>query len=138
MKIGVIVLVLGSALVACGGGAAQSPGAASAATGAQALDGTSYEVSLNCSGQAPEKDTLNFVGGQFESTVCTAKGFPQWTAYTAQTSGDATSFHTVTHHPSGTTVEWNGTRNGDSISGTVVIAMNGETRPGTFQGVARR
>ncbi len=88
---------------ACGGTSDPAGAAAptNAAVGTGALDGKSYEVTLSGAGEPPQKDTLVFNGGKFESTACTGFGFPRWTEYTASGDPSAIAFHVVTHHPSG-------------------------------------
>jgi hypothetical protein len=125
---------------ACGG--ASNPAGATAPTNAAVgtgpLDGTSYEVTLAVAGEQPRKDTLVFNGGKFESTACTGFGFPQWTEYTASGDPGAIAFHVVTHHPSGASIDWNGTVHRDSIEGRGERTMNGKTDLETFTGSLRR
>ena len=109
-----------------------------AAVGTGALDGKSYEVTLAIAGEQPQKDTLVFDGGKFESTVCTGFGFPQWTEYTASGDPNAIAFHVVTHHPSGGSIDWNGIVRSDSIEGKGARTMNGQTDLGTFSGSLKR
>ena len=125
---------------ACGG-ASNPAGAAAptnAAVGTGALDGKSYEVTLSIAGEQPQKDTLVFNGGKFESTACTGFGFPRWTEYTASGDPGAIAFHVVTHHPSGGSIDWNGVVHRDSIEGKGARTMNGKTDLETFSGSLKR
>jgi hypothetical protein len=133
-------------LVACGG-AAQSGGlgqpsapasASSQASGAGSLDGRSFEVVLEMPDAPATPDTLHFVNGKFESTVCTTHGFPQWAEYDARTSGEGIAFHALTKHPSGTTMDWNGTVKGERVDGTANRTMNGKTDALPFKGSLRQ
>jgi hypothetical protein len=139
-------LVLFGSLLACACGGASSSMAAPAnspavspeptAAGpeATALDGRSFEVMLEIPDAAPVKDTLRFTGGRFESTACTALGFPQWSTYAARANGDAIAFHVTAKHPSGTTMDWNGIVNGGVVEGTAYRTMNGKTDILKFKG----
>jgi hypothetical protein len=122
-------------------GTANPVGAAAptnAAVGAGALDGKSYEVKLSIAGEQPQKDTLVFNGGKFESTACTGFGFPRWTDYTTSGDPSAIAFHVVTHHPSGDSIDWNGIVRSDSIEGKGAHTMNGKTDFETFSGSLKR
>ena len=125
---------------ACGGTSNPAGAAAptNAAVGTGALDGKSYEVTLSVAGEQPQKDTLVFNGGKFESTACTGFGFPQWTEYTASGDPSAIAFHVVTHHPSGDSIDWNGIVRSDSIEGKGAHTMNGKTDFETFSGSLKR
>jgi hypothetical protein len=139
------IAYLGLALVVCagcGGGtssgsAASTPVTTTSGVSSMSLDGKSYDVTLDVPGEKAEKDTLNFEGGKFESTACTPLGFPKWTAYSARAEGEGTSFHAVTRHPSGTTMDWNGTVKGDAIEGVATRTMDGKSMPGKFKGTIR-
>jgi hypothetical protein len=129
-----------TATFACG--SASNPAGAAAPTSATAgmgaLDGKSYEVTLSIAGEPPQKDTLVFDGGKFESTSCTGVGFPRWTEYTASGDPRAIAFHVVTHHPSGGSIDWNGVVRSDSIEGRGARTMNGKTDLGNFSGSLNR
>jgi hypothetical protein len=132
-------VVILSSLVGCGASAtptlegnAPSSGRASAV-----LDGTSYEVTLAFPGEAPLKDTLDFQGGRFESTACTAVGFPKWTEYRSTSDGRAIAFEVATHHPEGSTMQWAGTIASGAAEGTAKRTMQGTVATGTFRGFAR-
>ncbi len=139
-----------SILVACGGSSATNPtpsaptGTTTTTTGGMAssapssIDGKSYDITLSIPGENPEKDTLNFAQGKFESAACTPLGFPKWTDYAASPEGDGTTFHVTTHHPSGTVMEWRGTTHGDTVEGTATRTMNGKTETGTFKGTLHK
>jgi hypothetical protein len=136
-------IVFFGSLFACGGASssmvapANSPvSPAPTATGleATALDGRSFEVMLEMQDAAPVKDTLRFTGGRFESTACTALGFPQWSDYAARADGDAITFHVIAKHPSGTTMDWNGIIKGGVAQGTASRTMNGKTDVMKFKG----
>jgi hypothetical protein len=129
-----------TAICACSGPPYPTGAAApaNAAVGAGALDGKSYEVTLAIAGEKPQKDTLVFNGGKFESTACTGFGFPQWTEYTASGDPSAIAFHVLTHHPSGGSIDWNGIARRDAIEGKGARTMNGKTDVGTFSGSLRR
>jgi len=135
------IFALVTSTLACG--CASSPmGAAApantAVVAADALDGKSYEVTLSMPGEQPEKDTLVFNGGKFQSTACTGFGFPAWTEYTASGDPSAIAFHVTTHHPSGGSIDWNGIVHRDSIEGRGARTMNGKTDLGTFTGSFKR
>ena len=125
---------------ACGG--TSNPAGAAAPTNAAvamgALDGKSFEVTLSIAGEQPQRDTLVFNRGKFQSTACTGFGFPRWTEYTASGDPSAIAFHVVTHHPSGDSIEWNGIARGDSIEGKGAHTMNGKTDLETFSGSLKR
>jgi hypothetical protein len=134
-----VILVLASSLFACGGRAqVAAPGSAAASVAGCPLDGKSYDVTLETPDAPPQKDTLRFSGGKFESTACTAMGFPEWTDYAAQPSGNGVGFQVTTKHPSGTTVAWNGTVDGETVEGTANRAMNGKTDVLHFKGSIAR
>ncbi len=126
--------------LACGGTTNPAGAAAptNAAVGTATLDGKSYEVTLSIPGEQPQKDTLVFNGGKFESTACTGFGFPRWTEYTASGDPSAIAFHVVTHHASGGSIDWNGVVHSDSIEGKGARTMNGKTDLGTFSGSLKR
>lgn len=117
-------------LVACAG----SPPGAGTAT----LDGSSFDIVLEMPGEQPEKDTINFAAGKFESAVCTPLGFPKWTPYQAREAGGAIEFTVITRHPAGTIMDWKGAARGDSITGTVVRTLEGKVSTGNFKGSRRR
>jgi hypothetical protein len=102
-----------------------------------ALDGRAYDVVLVFPDAPPQKDTLRFANGKFESTNCTTLGFPQWSDYTAQASADAIPFHALAKHPSGTSMDWSGSVKGDAVDGSVHREMNGKTDVLTFKGSLR-
>jgi hypothetical protein len=131
-----------STLVACGGAAADSPpvspSAAADAPLAASLDGRSYEVTLDIPDSTPVKDTLRFDRGRFESTACTALGFPEWSDYSTRSESDGVVFHVLAKHPSGTTMNWNGSvQRGGSVEGTADRNMNGKTDRIRFKGSLR-
>ena len=76
----------------CGGSTPAPQSTAGMAVGPAALDGASFDIVLEMPGEAPEKDTINFAGGKFESAVCTPLGFPKWTPYQTRVAGGATEF----------------------------------------------
>ena len=123
------MLVVAGSLLACGGAPAKSPPVETTAStpAAGALDGRSYEVMLDIPGQAPQKDTIRFANGRFESTACTALGFPKWSDYEAHPDGKNVTFRGVAKHPSGTTMNWTGTIERNSLEGTATRTMNGKT-----------
>jgi hypothetical protein len=136
--------ILFAALVAACGGSSTTSTPSTAPVGTTGptastglLDGKSYEVTLDVPGEKPEKDTLNFADGKFESTACTGFGFPKWSQYAATTEGEKTTFHLITKHPDGTTVDWTGTVAGDNVEGTAVRTMNGKAASGRFKGAIR-
>jgi hypothetical protein len=131
--------------IACGGSAqkgADSPGgsdtSAASAASDHSVDGKSFDVTLEISGESAEKDTLKFATGKFESTACTGVGFAQWTEYSSKAENGATSFHVVTKHPDGTTIDWNGSVHGDAIEGTATRTVKGKAGTGKFSGTARK
>jgi hypothetical protein len=113
-------------LAGCAGGATPQPSSPAAAPNI-ALDGRSFEVTLDIPDATAVTDTLRFVGGKFESTACTALGFPEWSDYEARPAGDAVAFHVLATHPSGTTMDWNGNVRGDAVDGTANRTVNGKT-----------
>lgn len=124
--------------LACAAAPTPSPASAPAASPAAALlDGTSFEVTLAFSGEAPLKDTLTFDRGHFESSACTGLGFPKWTQYRAERTGDAVAFEVEAHNPKGPVVEWSGTVQGAVASGKAKRTIDGKTDVGSFQGSAR-
>jgi hypothetical protein len=131
---------LATSTFACGGtsNTAGAVAPTNTAVGTGALDGKSYEVTLSIAGEQPQKDTLVFDGGKFESTACTGFGFPRWTEYTVSGAPSAIAFHVVTHHPSGGSIDWNGIVHRDSIEGQGARTMNGKTDLGTFSGSLKR
>jgi hypothetical protein len=131
------VVVL-SSLVGCGASATPAPERATPSSGrAAVLDGTSYEVTLAFPGEAPLKDTLEFRGGRFESTACTAVGFPEWTEYRSTSDGRAIAFEVAARHPAGSTMQWSGTVASGAAEGTAKRTMQGTVATGTFRGFAR-
>ena len=136
LKLSFIVIL--SSLVGCGASATPAPEGVTPSSGqATVLDGTSYEVTLAFPGEAPLKDTLDFEGGRFESTACTAVGFPKWTEYRSTSAGKAIAFEVATHHPEGSTMQWAGTVASGAAEGTAKRTMQGTVATGTFRGVAR-
>jgi hypothetical protein len=127
--------ILFVSLAACAGEA--PPASAPTAQATAPLDGTSYEVSLEFSGEAPVKDVLTFDRGKFESSACTSLGFPKWTDYRAERTGSAVAFHVETHNPKGPVVEWDGTVEANVASGKAKRTIDGKTDLGTFRGAAR-
>ena len=125
-----------TSLVACGGGIdSTAPSSAPVPSPmSTALDGRSYDVTLEAPDEAPKKDTLRFSGGKFESTACTALGFPAWSDYAAQAKENEVAFQATTRHPSGTTLSWNGSIRGDAVDGTANRTMNGKTDVLHFKG----
>jgi hypothetical protein len=123
-------------LFACGGASASGPAASAPAGGS--LDGRSYDVTLESPDAPPIKDALNFANGRFESTACTSLGFPKWSDYAAHTDGDATTFHGLAKHQSGTTMDWNGSVKGDAVEGTAIRTMNGKSDALNFKGSLHR
>jgi hypothetical protein len=125
-------------LFACGGApAGGQPGRApmTATTPDQSLlDGRSYEVTLEIPDASPVKDTLRFTNGKFESTACTSLGFPQWSDYAARMNGREVAFHVLAKHPSGTTIDWNGSIHGDAVDGKADRTTNGKTDVLRFKG----
>jgi hypothetical protein len=136
----VLVLVVATSLFACAAGvdrAAPSSAPAPSPT-STALDGRAYEVTLEAPDAPPQKDTLRFSGGKFESTACTALGFPEWADYAASPNGREIAFQVITRHPSGTTLSWNGSVQGDAVDGTANRTMNGRTDVLHFRGSVSR
>jgi len=136
MKKQTVLVFVMTSLVACGGGIdSTAPSSAPAASPmAAALDGRSYDVTFEAPDDAPKKDTLRFSGGKFESTACTALGFPEWSDYAAQAKGNEIAFQATTRHPSGTTLSWKGSIQGNAIDGTANRTMNGKTDILHFKG----
>jgi hypothetical protein len=129
----VLVFILTALLEACAGTVQNAAPATSPAS--SALDGRTYEVLLEIPDSPATKDTLRFSGGRFESTACTALGFPEWADYLARASGDQVAFQATAQHPSGTTMEWSGHIRGDAVDGTANRTMNGKTDVIRFKGL---
>jgi hypothetical protein len=121
-------------VLACG---AATPAPPAAPDSPPSLDGSSYEVTLEFPGESPLGDVLTFDSGRFESTACTALGFPKWTDYRASRDAKGVAFHVETHNPKGPTVEWDGTVDGRAASGKAKRTIDGKVALGTFHGVAR-
>jgi len=129
------LLVLASlALAGCAGSA---PGANAPAATASPLDGSTYEVTLTFPGEAPVKDTLRFQGGRFESTACTAVGFPQWSDYHADVEAGAVAFAALARSPDGTTMDWKATVKGDTVEGTATRTLSGRVATASVRGSRR-
>lgn len=125
-------------IVACGGAASNVPAVSSmTAADMASLDGKSFEITMVVPGEGPQKDTLVFANGKFESSACTPLGFPQWAQYESHRTADGLEFHVVTRHPSGTTIDWKGTVKGSSVEGTATRTMNGQTGSAPFKGSAK-
>ena len=131
-----IALALVVSLLACGGASASAPAVSAAA--ASPLDGRSYDVTLESPDAPPIKDALHFANGRFESTACTSLGFPKWSDYAARVDGDATTFHALAKHQSGTTMDWNGNVTADAVEGTAIRTMNGKSDAFKFKGSIHR
>ncbi|HZU82548.1 MAG TPA: hypothetical protein VE987_06515, partial [Polyangiaceae bacterium] len=54
--------------------------------------------------------------------------------YAARQDGGGVAFHAVAKHPSGTTMDWNGSIKGDAVDGTANRTMNGKTDLIRFKG----
>jgi hypothetical protein len=126
-------------LLGCAGASSAATPSVSPAPSAQGtpLDGQSFDVMLEIPDAPAVKDTLRFANGKFESTACTTLGFPEWSDYSTRPSPDAVVFHVLTHHPSGTTMNWNGTVKGAAVDGTAKRTMNGKTDVLAFKGLLR-
>jgi hypothetical protein len=136
-----LVLALSLSLSGCAATAPAPTGVTApmgtGAAGASSLDGTSYDVSLAFPGEAVVKDTLRFEGGRFESTACTAVGFPQWSNYDATQESGALAFAALVRNPDGTTLDWHGTVRGDVVDATATRTMGGKTSTATVHGSRR-
>ena len=120
------------ALAACAS-TAPSPAAPPGAT-LGPLDGTTYDVTLAFPNQTPMKDTIRFREGRFESTACTAVGFPQWADYRANAEAGAIAFAVVTRNPDGTTMDWKGSVQGDVVEGTATRTQTGGSSTAVVRG----
>ena len=129
-----LAVALGLTLAGCAG---STQGAAAPAAAIAPLDGTSYEVTLAFPGESPMKDTLRFAGGRFESTACTAVGFPQWSDYDAKVEPGAIEFSVLAKSADGTTMDWKGTVKGGNVEATAVRTMSGKTSTASVSGVKR-
>jgi hypothetical protein len=136
-------IALAFSLLGCAGASATGARSASPASGANAadgrvvaaaLDGRTYDVTLETPETPALADTLHFVNGKFESTACTTLGFPEWSEYMARADADAIAFHVLAKHPSGTTMDWSGSVKGDAVDGTATRTMNGKTDVLRFKG----
>ena len=133
--------VILAAIIVCTSCAGSTPApisTAGMAGGASALDGASFDIVLEMPGEMPEKDTINFAGGKFESAVCTPLGFPKWTPYLTRAAGGATEFTVITRHPAGTVMDWKGSVSGDRVEGIVVRTLDGKVSTGPFKGSRRK
>jgi len=113
---------------------AEAPVAGTAAPPPDALEGRSFDVVLNVADAPSVKDTLRFANGKFESTACAVLGFPEWSDYVARVTGEGIAFHVLAKHPSGTTMDWNGTVRGHAVEGVANRTMNGKIDVLTFRG----
>jgi len=129
-----ILLIASIALTGCG---AASPSASGPVASAAPLDGNAYEVTLAFPGEAPVQDTLRFQAGRFESTACTAVGFPQWSDYHAQVDAGAVAFAAVTRSADGTTMDWKGTVTGQAVEGTATRSLSGRIATASVRGARR-
>jgi hypothetical protein len=134
-------LVLALSLAGCAATAPAPTGVTApmraGAAGAASLDGTSYDVTLAFPGEAVVKDTLRFERGRFESTACTAVGFPQWSDYGATQESGALAFAALARNPDGTTLDWRGTVRGEVVDATATRTMGGRTSTATVHGTRR-
>jgi hypothetical protein len=115
-------------------GVPSTPQGAAAPSGASALNGTAYQVTLSFPGEAPVNDTLRFEHGRFESTACTAVGFPQWSDYTTTAEAGSIAFAVLAKNADGTTLDWRGTVHGDVLDATATRTMSGKTATGSAHG----
>ena len=85
------------------------------------LDGKTFHGKLTEVGKGGHSDNFEFKNGQFLSTACQHEGFGAG-AYTA----DGNTFTAQTMSKKEGTMDWKGTVNGDTISGTAVWTKTGQ------------
>jgi len=89
------------------------------------LDGKTFHGKLIETGKSGHSDNFEFKDGKFLSTACQHEGFGSG-AYTAEGTGASYTFTAQTASKKEGTMEWKGTVNGDSISGTAVWTKTGQ------------
>ena len=83
------------------------------------LDGKVFVGEIGKKGQKTgDKDDLIFKDGKFLSTACAKYGFTE-APYTAMAGEKKTSFETETLSPTGGTMKWKGTVQGEMVTATV-------------------
>jgi hypothetical protein len=137
MKTNHVATILVSASIALGACGGATPTAKAPAASAAPLDGQEYAVTLAFPDEAPMKDTLRFQGGRFESTACTAVGFPQWSDYRAETAPGAIAFAALTRSADGTTMDWKGTVTGETFEGSATRTLSGRIATASVRGSRR-
>jgi len=91
------------------------------------FNGKTFDVTLTEKGKVTgDKDKLIFAGKKFESTLCTAKGFPK-SDYTIHESNGLTTFTLKAVSEKEGTMSWIGTLKGDTLSGTATLTKPDKT-----------
>lgn len=88
------------------------------------LDGATYSVTVG-TGDSAWSDELVFSGGTLHSTACDDYGFSA-ESYSANASGQATSFESHGTSAEHGTSHWQGTVTGNSITGTLTWTQPGQ------------
>ena len=76
--------------------------------------------------QKADKDEFVFKDGTFRSVACDAYGFGA-AAYTAKADGQMVTFEATTTSPKDGTMEWKGTAQGATLTGTAIWRRDGKT-----------
>lgn len=102
-----------------------------------ALDGRTFQVVLVADADhGKNDDCLVFTAGSFDSTACHGYGFGA-APYTV--AADGTGFLATTASAQNGSMAWQGTVNGDAVSGSVLWTDGkGEKQRSTFKGTAKR
>ena len=101
------------------GALANHPGLTQAAAGP--LDGKVFVADAGERGKAADEkgDVITFANGTFHSSICDQWGYSKG-EYQANQGGDAMSFEVETVSEKDGRLQWKGTVQGDSISGTFI------------------
>jgi hypothetical protein len=87
-----------------------------------ALDGKSFQGTMQQEGKKGIPDTFSFAGGQFHSSACDKYGFGRAT-YDAQPDG---RFDATTVSPTDGTIQWHGKVEGDQLQGEALWLKSGK------------
>ena len=92
-----------------------------------ALDGKSFAVDSGEKGKpaGKDKEVITFKDGKLHSSACDAYGFGDG-AYTAKTSGGATTFEADTASAKEGKIHWRGTVRGDVVDGSFSWTKSGQ------------
>ncbi len=98
------------------------------------LDGTKWKGDMTTAGEKPVADTFMFAEGTFDSEACREYGFRRG-PYTAMRKEGGTKFTAFTRSREQGTMQWDGTVQGDRISGTAMwYPAKGAAKKYTFSG----